>query len=84
MAASHAVVHLLGRRSERATLDAFVAAVRAGESQAPVVRGEPGVGKSALLDYVAEQATGCRKLGITSRRAPRSALPDGGAAVVHA
>ena len=25
-----------------------------------VVRGEPGVGKSALLDYVAEQATGCQ------------------------
>jgi DNA-binding CsgD family transcriptional regulator len=25
-----------------------------------VVRGEPGVGKSALLDYVAERASGCR------------------------
>jgi predicted ATPase len=25
-----------------------------------VVRGEPGVGKSALLDYVAEQAEGCQ------------------------
>jgi DNA-binding CsgD family transcriptional regulator/tetratricopeptide (TPR) repeat protein len=51
---------LLGRRSERAALDGLVAAVRAGESRALVVRGEPGVGKSALLDYVAEQATGPR------------------------
>src|SRR5207244_6425238 len=25
-----------------------------------VVRGEPGVGKSALLEYVVEQASGCR------------------------
>ena len=25
-----------------------------------VVRGEPGVGKSALLDHLAEQASGCR------------------------
>jgi nucleoside-triphosphatase THEP1 len=25
-----------------------------------VVRGEPGVGKTALLDYLAEQASGCR------------------------
>ena len=84
MAASHAEVHLLGRRSERATLDAFVAAGARLSPARTAVRGEPGVGKSALLDYVAEQATGCRKLGITSRRAPRSALPDGGAAVVHA
>ena len=53
-------VHLLGRRSEQAVLDAVVAAVRAGESQALVVRGDPGVGKSALLEYVAERAAGCR------------------------
>ena len=52
----------LGRRSERAALDLLVGAVRAGESQALVVRGEAGVGKSALLDYVAERAAGCRIL----------------------
>ena len=51
---------LLGRRSERAALDRLVSAVRAGESQALVVRGEAGVGKSALLEYVAAQAAGCR------------------------
>ena len=35
-------------------------AVRASEGRALVVRGEPGVGKTALLDYLAEQASGCR------------------------
>jgi hypothetical protein len=35
-------------------------AVRGGAGRALVVRGEPGVGKTALLDYLAEQASGCR------------------------
>src|SRR2546421_3285276 len=51
---------LTGRRSERDVLDRLIEAVRAGESQALVVRGEPGVGKTALLDYIVEQASGCR------------------------
>jgi DNA-binding CsgD family transcriptional regulator len=37
-----------------------VAGVRAGESRALVVRGEPGVGKTVLLDYLAGRASGCR------------------------
>jgi DNA-binding CsgD family transcriptional regulator len=41
-------------------LAGLVAAVRAGQSRVLVVRGEPGVGKTALLDYVAGQAQGCR------------------------
>jgi DNA-binding CsgD family transcriptional regulator len=41
-------------------LAGLVAAVRAGESRVLVVRGEPGVGKTALLDYLDEQAEGCR------------------------
>jgi DNA-binding CsgD family transcriptional regulator len=41
-------------------LDRLIAAARAGESRVLVVRGEPGVGKTALLDYLAEQASGCR------------------------
>src|SRR5689334_292316 len=60
MATPDARVHLLGRRSELAALDALVSAVSAGKSQALVVRGDPGLGKSALLDYVAERATACR------------------------
>jgi predicted ATPase len=53
---------LTDRNSERAALDRFVDAVRAGESQALVVRGDPGVGKTVLLDHLAEQASGseCR------------------------
>src|SRR3954453_151535 len=51
---------LLGRRHESTTLDRLLEAVRAGESRALVIRGDPGVGKTALLDYVAERATGCR------------------------
>jgi DNA-binding CsgD family transcriptional regulator/tetratricopeptide (TPR) repeat protein len=51
---------LRGRNSEIQVLDGLVEAVRGGESRVLVVRGEPGVGKSALLEYVAERASGCR------------------------
>ena len=51
---------LLGRRAERQVLDRLVDAVRIGESRALVIRGEAGVGKTALLDYLGEQASGCR------------------------
>jgi DNA-binding CsgD family transcriptional regulator len=53
---------LLGRRAERDVLDRMLEAVRAGESRALVVRGEPGVGKTALLEYLAGRApaAGCR------------------------
>jgi DNA-binding CsgD family transcriptional regulator len=50
----------MGRRGERDVLERLIEAVRAGESRALVVRGEPGVGKTALLEYVVEQAAGCR------------------------
>jgi DNA-binding CsgD family transcriptional regulator len=51
---------LLGRSSECAKLDRLLEAVRGGESQVLVLRGEPGVGKSALLELVVARATGCR------------------------
>jgi predicted ATPase len=41
-------------------LAGLVAAVRSGESRVLVVRGEPGVGKTALLDELDGQAQGCR------------------------
>ena len=53
-------MELIDRDAERDTLDRFVAAIRAGESQALVVSGEAGVGKTALLDYLAGNASGCR------------------------
>jgi DNA-binding CsgD family transcriptional regulator/tetratricopeptide (TPR) repeat protein len=46
-----------------------VASVRAGEGRALVLRGEPGVGKTALLDYLTGRAAGClvaRAAGVQS------------------
>jgi DNA-binding CsgD family transcriptional regulator len=51
---------LRGRRTERETLDELLEAVREGESRALVIRGEPGVGKTALLEHLLERATGFR------------------------
>ena len=51
---------LRGRDSECEALDRLLDAVRAGRSGALVVRGEPGVGKTALLEYALERASGCR------------------------
>ena len=51
---------LRGRRSEREVLDRRLQRVRVGESSVLVVRGEAGVGKTALLEYVAAGALGCR------------------------
>jgi DNA-binding CsgD family transcriptional regulator len=60
MATSPARRGLLGRRSESEALDRLLGAVRAGQSRALVVRGDPGAGKTALLDYLVEHASGCR------------------------
>ncbi|HEV2785349.1 MAG TPA: AAA family ATPase, partial [Solirubrobacteraceae bacterium] len=51
---------LLNRDSERELLDKLLAEVRAGYSAALVLRGDAGVGKSALLHHVACQAVGLR------------------------
>ncbi len=52
---------LTGRHTECGVLDQLVEAVtHAGESRALVVRGEAGVGKTALLEYLAEHAPDCR------------------------
>ena len=53
---------LTDRHSERGQLDRLIDAVRAGESRSLVVRGDPGVGKTVLLDYLTGQAAekGCR------------------------
>src|SRR3954469_9181359 len=54
------VARLRGRRSECEALDGLIAGVRTGHSQAVVLCGEAGVGKTALLEYVSERASGCR------------------------
>jgi len=56
---------LTDRRGERGVLDQLINAVRAGGSRVLVVRGEPGVGKSALLEYLAGRAAGCRVVRAT-------------------
>ena len=47
-----------GRAAERERLGGLLDKVRAGESAALVVRGEPGIGKTALLDDVLTHASG--------------------------
>ena len=42
------------------TLDRLAANARSGHSQVLVLRGEPGIGKTALLDYLAGCAACCR------------------------
>ncbi|MGW1339552.1 helix-turn-helix transcriptional regulator [Kribbella sp. NPDC002412] len=53
-------IQLQGRQRERATLDRLVAGLRAGQSAALVLRGEAGIGKTALLDYVQAHSSACR------------------------
>ena len=50
---------LIGRARECAVLDRLLATVRGGESAALVIRGEAGIGKTALMHYCARQASGC-------------------------
>ena len=49
---------LLGRRSDRETLDRLVTDALAGQSRVIVLRGEAGIGKSALLDHLVEKVVG--------------------------
>ena len=51
---------LLDRQRERAALDGLLRDLRSGRGSALVVRGEAGVGKSALLEYVVGAAAGMR------------------------
>jgi DNA-binding CsgD family transcriptional regulator len=51
---------LIGRHAECDVLNRLVEAIRAGESRALVLSGEAGVGKTALLDYLAERSSDCR------------------------
>ena len=56
------VAGLRDRVGELDVLDRLIEAVQAGQSRTLVVRGDPGVGKTALLDYLAGRASGagCR------------------------
>jgi hypothetical protein len=53
---------LIGRAVERATLGRLLNAVRGADSRVLVLRGEPGVGKTALLDDAIGSASDLRVL----------------------
>ena len=60
---------LRGRASECALLDDLVSAVRRGESRSLVLRGEAGIGKTALLEHLiaaAPELTVVRAVGVES------------------
>jgi DNA-binding CsgD family transcriptional regulator len=59
---------LVGRGREREALYGLLAAVRAGESRALVIRGDAGTGKTALLEHAVEGAAGCRVVRTLSAR----------------
>jgi DNA-binding CsgD family transcriptional regulator len=60
---------LLDRTSEREALDRLLAGARDGQSGTLVLRGEAGIGKTALLRYAAEQARAFRVARVTSAEA---------------
>ncbi len=51
---------LHGRREEREALERLLEAVRGGQSRVLVVSGEPGVGKTALVESAISSASGFR------------------------
>jgi DNA-binding CsgD family transcriptional regulator len=51
---------LYGRRGECDRLERMLAEIRTGRSQVLVLRGDAGIGKTALLDHIARQASECR------------------------
>jgi DNA-binding CsgD family transcriptional regulator len=62
-------VRLLGRNEELAVLDGLIDDVRRGRSRSLVLRGEAGIGKTALLDHLVDSAsdmTVARAVGIES------------------
>ncbi|MEU4313823.1 AAA family ATPase [Nocardia sp. NPDC024068] len=55
-----------GRDRECEQLDELLRAVRGGESRALVIRGEAGVGKTRMLEYLVDHARGFRVARVTS------------------
>jgi DNA-binding CsgD family transcriptional regulator len=56
---------LVGRGPECTTLDRLLSEIREGASRSLVVRGDPGIGKSALLDYAAAAVKGFQVIRVT-------------------
>jgi DNA-binding CsgD family transcriptional regulator len=60
---------LVGRDAERGVLDRLLEDVRGGASRALVVHGDAGIGKTALLEYVAARAPDSRLLSVAAAQA---------------
>ena len=60
---------LIGRDAERGVLDRLLDDVRGGASRALVVHGEAGMGKTALLEYLAGRASDCRVVSVAAAQA---------------
>jgi DNA-binding CsgD family transcriptional regulator len=56
---------LIGRRAELARISTLLGEIRAGRGAALALHGEPGIGKTALLESAAAQAHGIRVLRAT-------------------
>src|SRR6266542_3220761 len=57
---------LIGRERERGQLDALLGKARRGRGRALVLRGSAGIGKTVLLDYAVQQASGFQVLQYTA------------------
>ena len=68
---------LYGREEQLAAIDRLLEGMRSGRAGALILRGEAGIGKTALLDAVAEQAAGARVLRVTGVEA-EAELPFAG------
>ena len=69
---------LLGRHNECATVDRLLADARVGSGGALVLRGEPGIGKTALLEYASRSASDLTVIAVggmeSERELPYAAL----------
>ncbi len=68
---------LIGRVSERRVIEQLIAGARVGSSGVLVITGEPGIGKTALVDEAAALAAGMRLLRARGSEAERE-VPFGG------
>ena len=59
-------MRLVDRDAERGELDSLLRALRRGQSGSLVIRGEAGVGKTALLEYLTQRAADCRVISVTA------------------